>query len=142
MILIKVAVGVILNNEKNQIFLTKRKPNQHLAGFWEFPGGKVEALESAHGALIRELREEVNIDIEDFNLLCIKQHIYPDKMIEFHCFIVSKYIGMPRLQEAQEGKWIDVSTLDIIEMPEANQEIIKKLMFYLGRCESTISLNT
>ncbi len=133
MILIKVVVGVILNDQKNQVFLTKRRSNQDLAGMWEFPGGKIEDGESVGDALYRELKEEIGIEVKQFVPLLIKQYSYAHKAVELHCFIVSSYFGIPTPQESQEGKWVHISQLDTIEMPEANKEIVEKLRDQLGR---------
>ena len=62
---LKIVVSIALINEANEILLSKRPNNKHLAGFWEFPGGKVESGETPEGALIREIKEELNIDIND-----------------------------------------------------------------------------
>ncbi|WP_117003337.1 8-oxo-dGTP diphosphatase MutT [Cysteiniphilum sp. SYW-8] len=127
MILIKVAVGVILNDQKNQVFLTRRKSTQDLAGLWEFPGGKLEASEAPHAALKRELKEEVGIDVTKFEPLLVKAHHYQHKSVELHCFVIMQYQGEIAPQEGQEGKWVSVDKLNAEIMPEANQEIINVL---------------
>ena len=60
---LKIVVSVALINNANEVLLSKRPNNKHLSGFWEFPGGKVEAGEVPEIALIREIKEELNIDI-------------------------------------------------------------------------------
>ncbi|WP_119328148.1 8-oxo-dGTP diphosphatase MutT [Cysteiniphilum halobium] len=132
MILIKVAVGVILNDQKNQVFLTKRKVTQDLSELWEFPGGKLEANELPHTALKRELKEEVGIDVVAFSPLLIKAHHYEHKSVELHCFVVTKYQNNISPQEDQEGKWVSVDMLDSKIMPEANREIIEVFQQYLS----------
>ncbi len=132
MILIKVAVGVILNDQKNQVFLTRRKSTQDLAGLWEFPGGKLEASEAPHAALKRELKEEVGIDVTKFESLLVKAHHYQHKSVELHCFVIMQYQLEIAPQEGQEGKWVSVDKLDAEIMPEANKEIIDILRQYLS----------
>ena len=132
MILIKVAAGVILNDQKNKVFLTQRKPGQFLAGLWEFPGGKVESDESITAALYREIKEEIAIEITQFEPLLIKQHDYKEKIVELHCFIISKYLGIVSPQESQKGMWVAIPELYQLEMPEANKEIIESLKNYLS----------
>lgn len=131
MILIKVAFGIILNNQKNQVFLTKRKSTQDLAALWEFPGGKLEVNEMPDVALKRELKEEVGVDVIEFALLLVKTHHYAHKSVELYCFIVTIYQGYIMPQEEQEGKWESINNLNTEIMPEANQEIIKALKQYL-----------
>ena len=132
MILIKVAVGVILNDQKNQVFLTKRKSTQDLAGLWEFPGGKLEASEAPHNALKRELKEEVGIDVTKCEALLVKTHHYQHKSVELHCFVITQYQGEIAPQGGQEGKWVNIDKLDTEIMPEANQEIIETLKQFMS----------
>ncbi|WP_116963158.1 8-oxo-dGTP diphosphatase MutT [Fastidiosibacter lacustris] len=132
MILIKVAIGVILNDQKNQVFLTKRKESQHLAGLWEFPGGKIKPNESPEAALIRELKEEVGIYAKNIRLLMVKTHNYGDKVVELNCYIVNSYSDLPMPKENQQGKWILIEMLSRLKVPRANHEIIEALLQQLN----------
>lgn len=136
MILIKVAIGVILNDQKTQVFLTRRKSTQDLAGCWEFPGGKLEDSELPDAALKRELKEEVGIDVVEFASLLIKVHHYQHKSVELHCFVITRYQEEIAPQEDQEGKWVSIDKLNAEIMPEANQEIITVLKEYLSEMKS------
>ena len=62
---LKIVVSIALINNENEILLSKRPEKKHLSGFWEFPGGKVEEGETPEKALIREVKEELNIDINN-----------------------------------------------------------------------------
>ncbi len=81
---IEVVAAVVRRNGK--ILITSRLDNVHLGGLWEFPGGKVEPAESLEGALLREIREELGVDIIAGNELFTVEHDYPGKSVRLHFF--------------------------------------------------------
>ena len=111
MILIKVSVGVILNEKKTQVFLTKRKFNKDFGGLWEFPGGKIEKNENAIEALTRELNEELGILVKRANLLINITHHYLHQNVNLYCFNINQYYGKLTLNEGQKGRWIEIPNL-------------------------------
>ncbi|TKB47685.1 8-oxo-dGTP diphosphatase MutT [Thalassotalea mangrovi] len=121
-----VAVGVIYRD--GQVFLTRRHQHQHQGGRWEFPGGKVEANETVHQALHRELMEEVAIDVLAMRPLLNISHDYDDKSVLLEVFIVDQFGGEPESQEGMEQGWFALAQLASLEFPEANQRIIDKLL--------------
>ncbi len=123
-----IAVGIILNSEKNQIFLTRRVAGSHLAGFWEFAGGKVEPEESAEQAVIRELKEEVGISVTQLIPFSTVEHEYPEKRLILQFFLVTAFNGLPSGQEGQESTWANITSLPDFDFPEANGAVIKALM--------------
>ncbi len=123
-----IAVGIILNSEKNQIFLTRRVAGSHLAGFWEFAGGKVEPEESAEQAVIRELKEEVGISVTQLTPFSTVEHEYPEKRLILQFFLVTAFDGLPCGQEGQESTWANITSLLDFDFPEANGAVIKALM--------------
>jgi 8-oxo-dGTP diphosphatase len=122
-----VAVGVITNPEKNQVLITKRTSNQHLAGLWEFPGGKVEKNETVQSALFRELEEELGIIVNEARQLTTVSHDYPDKKVLLDVWCVESYSGSPNGKENQEVEWVEVNKLHNYEFPEANKHIVQTL---------------
>ncbi|MDR0805465.1 MAG: 8-oxo-dGTP diphosphatase MutT [Enterobacteriaceae bacterium] len=125
---IEIAVGIIINTE-HAIFVTRRADGVHLAGYWEFPGGKVETAqgESVQQALYRELREETGIEVSHSFLLETLEYDYPDRQLRLHFFIVDAWQGTPEGREGQSARWLNVSGLVDVEFPAANQPIIAEL---------------
>jgi 8-oxo-dGTP diphosphatase len=87
--------GAIILNAEREILLAQRPPGKHLAGSWEFPGGKIEDGESASEALIRELREELELEVEILESLGVFPHRYETHAINLHIFVV-KALSLPR----------------------------------------------
>ena len=127
---IHVAVGVIIATnaqQQKQYFLTKRLAHAHQGGKWEFPGGKVEANETVHQALQRELKEEVAIDVLSVAPLMEISHDYGDKSVLLEVFVVDNFTGEAKGLEGQEGAWFTLAEFDGLNFPAANQAIIDKL---------------
>lgn len=121
----KVAVAIaIIRDDGNRILITQRPHHVPHGGFWEFPGGKLESGELAEHALIREIKEEVGIRIEEFEYLGEINHNYPDKSVQLLIFQVTKFHGTPYCQEGQlDMKWLEIDQLNADEFPEANHAI-------------------
>ena len=128
--LVHVAVGVICR--ERQIFLTKRLEGTHMAGKWEFPGGKVEDDETVAQALARELKEEVNIDVLACAPLINIEHDYGVKKVLLEVFVVDQFLNEPAAQEGQQQQWLDISRLSEVEFPEANLAIVEKVKQYFA----------
>ncbi len=120
---LQVAVGVIKNNS-GQILISLRDENLHQGGLWEFPGGKIEATESAEQALARELTEELDISIQAASPLITIHHNYPDLTVQLDVFTVESYSGLVKGCEGQPIKWVEPDDLVNYEFPVANRPII------------------
>lgn len=118
-----VAVGVIKNNE-GQVLISFRHESSHQGGLWEFPGGKVESKETVEQALIRELKEELDILVEASVPLIKIKHQYKDLEVLLDVRTVTLFSGEPRGLEGQEVKWVDLDQLTSHKFPEANYPII------------------
>ncbi len=123
---VHVAVGVILDPD-NHVLLAKRPEHLHQGGKWEFPGGKVEANESTSDALIRELKEEVNLDVSDTEPLMTISHDYPDKQVLLDIHTVKSFTGEAKGLEGQLVEWIALADIENYEFPEANKAIVEAL---------------
>lgn len=122
-----VAVAVIIN-EKQQVLLALRQAYQHQGGLWEFPGGKVEADESAYQALVREIEEEIGITIFSAEAFIDLSHDYDDKSVLLDVWLVNEYSGEPLGREGQQLRWCAIENLIEDDFPAANSEIIKMLI--------------
>jgi len=125
---IHVAVGVVRNNQQ-QILIAKRPRHVHLGGLWEFPGGKVEAGETAQQALQRELKEELNItfSLAHSRPLIKITHQYSEKTVLLDVWLVSDAKGQAYGREQQLIKWVTLDQLHQFDLPEANKAIVTAL---------------
>jgi len=121
---IVVAAAVI---ERDGAFLVTRRQNGvHLAGFWEFPGGKCEPGETHAMCLARELREELAVDARIGAEILSTTHRYPERSVELH-FLACELNGEPAPQQAQEMRWVGRGELSNFEFPPADVELIRRL---------------
>ena len=132
LMMLHVVVGVIQNPE-GQYLLALRPAGKPLAGFWEFPGGKIEANETAEEALHRELREELAIEVNT------AQHLFDytyegQRVILFSVWHVTAYQGKPLPLASDKICWVDKSNLTQHTFPPQNKHIIQKLGAPLCTC--------
>jgi 8-oxo-dGTP diphosphatase len=120
---IKVAVAVI-TDEDERILVTQRSLNNSQGGLWEFPGGKLESDETAEQALIREVREELGVEVLSYAYLGEHCHQYPSKKIQLIIFHVTEFAGKPTCLEDQLGlRWLAKAHFNLDEFPEANRAV-------------------
>lgn len=124
---IEVAVGIIVN-AAGQVLVGQRTVEDQYLGKWEFPGGKLEQGESADTALVRELREELAIEVLASTPLLILEHDYPDRRVRLHVRTVTAYQGEPASAEQQALQWIEPSALQTLDFLAGNQPIIEALL--------------
>ena len=128
---VHVAVGVILD-EFHNILITRRAPDAHQGGLWEFPGGKVEAGESLALALARELREELGISIGRTSGLLEIRHDYGDKSVLLDVHVVWDFSGEARGLEQQPLAWVAPGELADYAFPAANAPIVEAVQALLA----------
>lgn len=127
--LLKVAVGVIIDDQQ-RILITRRPLHASHGGIWEFPGGKVEDGETPGDALIREIKEEVDLDIhvQDIHFLGEINHAYSHHSVALLVYCVRSFQGEAKAMEMQmDLRWVEMNRLQDFEFPEANQQIIELL---------------
>ena len=124
--MIKVVVGVVHNNSK-EIFISRRKKNQFMSGYWELPGGKVENNEDLTSALKRELFEEIGIKIEKFSLIQTIQQQYPKRIIDLSIYVIDKYSGTPVGKEGQDFSWCGIEKFKEYKLLPTMWKTIKRL---------------
>lgn len=120
-------VAGVLRDGRGRVLLAQRPEGRHLAGTWEFPGGKVDEGEAAVDALARELREEIGIVVESARPLIGVPHRYPDKPILLDVWQVTAWSGTPRPHEGQRLAWVELDALERIEMPPADRPVAAAL---------------
>jgi len=124
---IHVAVAAVVNN-KGEVLVSQRKRGTHLGGYWEFPGGKLEQGESVAAALVRELKEELDIvPISSRPLIRIRHH-YPEKSVLLDVWKIESYSGKPKGIESQRIEWRAIDRLDHNVFPPADIPIINALL--------------
>jgi 8-oxo-dGTP diphosphatase len=121
-------IGVaVIWNQSGQILIDRRKASGTMGGLWEFPGGKIEAGETVAECIVREIREELAIEITVGAHLISIEHNYPTfrlSAIVHHCQHIS---GIPQPIESEEVRWVNVGDLDRYQFPAANAAIIRAL---------------
>jgi len=103
---IDVAVSVVRNAE-GRVLLAERNARQVSAGFWELPGGKIDAGETAAQAAARELHEEIGVEAERLSPWIVYEHAFPTRRVRLHFFRVERWHGQPHGREGQRLAWID-----------------------------------
>ena len=126
-----VVIGIILN-EQNEVLISQRLVHQEKAGYWEFPGGKVELHEDAFAALQREFKEELAIDVIDAEKWMEVEYHYSHKSVLLDTWIIKKFVGLPRGAEGQPVRWCSSLELTQLQFPEGNISIIENLTNYLS----------
>lgn len=112
---------------KEIYLIAKRNLKKAQGGLWEFPGGKIEKNESADDAIKREIKEELNIDIEVIKWIIEKRHKYPEKTINL-ILCTAKWIGGElNLSEHEDSKWIKKEDIFNFQFAEADNEIINEI---------------
>jgi 8-oxo-dGTP diphosphatase len=129
--LVLVAACALLDGE-GKILIAKRPEGRPLAGLWEFPGGKMEPGEAPEDALIRELAEELGIEIAtaDLTPLTFVSHVYPDFHLLMPLFLCRRWRGVMAAYEGQELAWVRPDALGPYAMPPAD-EPLKALLPHL-----------
>ena len=121
---IKVAAAIIKHG--NKIFATQRGYGEFKDG-WEFPGGKIEEGETPEQALIREIREELDTEIEVGNLIDIVEYDYPQFHLTMHCFICSIKAGDLVLKEHEDARWLTKDTIESVNWLPADKDLVEKI---------------
>lgn len=124
--LVHVAVAV-LRNAQGEVLLSRRPQGVHLEGLWEFPGGKLEAGESAVGALLREIHEELGIRILSHRPLIQVRHSYVRKEVLLDVHLVDRWQGVAAGREGQQVAWLPPGGLGDYPMPDADRPIVTAL---------------
>ena len=123
---IHVVAGAVID-AAGRVLIAQRPPGNHLAGGWEFPGGKLEPDEARASGLGRELREELGIAIRNPRPLIRVRHTYPDGEVLIDMWVVRSYSGSPRGLDGQALQWLSQDELERAELLPADGPIVRAL---------------
>jgi len=127
--LVLVAACALIDAD-GRVLLTERPAGKSMAGLWEFPGGKIETGERPEDTLIRELKEELGIVVQEPCLapLTFASHRYADFHLLMPLYVCRRWEGMPTPQEGQRLAWVRPNRLRDYQMPPADEPLIAHLM--------------
>ena len=120
-------VAAALCDSCGRVLIAQRPTGRHMAGHWEFPGGKVDGHESERAALVRELGEELGIEVRAARPFMRLSHVYEDREVELSLWIVERYTGTPRPLDGQRLKWVPLARLRQEDILEADRPFIDAL---------------
>lgn len=122
---LEITAGIIVKN--NKVLIGQRKFHDKFGGKWEFPGGKLENSEMPEDCIIRELKEELNINVIKFeHFISYVQDFSSYKMI-IHAFLITEYAGDFQISDHEKIIWTNIEDLYSYDLLEADKEIVKKL---------------
>jgi 8-oxo-dGTP diphosphatase len=124
--LLVVAAAILDTAER--VLIAERPPGKHMAGRWEFPGGKVAPGESEEAALARELEEELGIEVTAVEPMMRLSHRYPDREVELSLWLVRGYRGAPQPLDGQRLKWVARAQLATEDLLEADRPFVTALV--------------
>ena len=121
---IKVVAAIIVH--ENRIFATRRGYGEFKDG-WEFPGGKIEPGETPQQALVREIKEELDIEIEVKDFLETVEYDYPEFHLSMDCFFCTIRSGELVLKEHEAARWLTVKELDSVDWLPADKGVTERI---------------
>ena len=121
-------VAAALYDQAGRVLIAQRPPGKHMAGRWEFPGGKVGRNETESAALARELREELGVDVTAARPFMRLTHSYDDRDVELSLWIIEQFTGTPASFDAQRLKWVVPAQLPAEDILEADQPFVAQLI--------------
>jgi len=122
---VQIAVGVVSKN--GRVLITRRAPQGLLGGLWEFPGGKLRKGEHPKAACVREIKEEVNLEVVVEEPLAQVRHAYSHLRVQLHVFACRFAAGRVRLNGPVDHRWIRIAEIDRFAFPKANHRFIPLL---------------
>lgn len=124
--MIHVIAGALFD-EQGRVLIAQRPPGKHMAGGWEFPGGKLEPNEQPFVGLQRELREELGVVVHAAEPLIAYEHAYADRRVLLDLWLVSRFTGTPQSLDNQALQWVTFDQLETVGLLEADRPMIPAL---------------
>ena len=121
-------VAAAIFDASGKVLIAERPAGKHMAGRWEFPGGKVAAGEAEEAALARELEEELGIEVLTARPMMRLRHRYPDREVELSMWVVERYLGEPEALDGQRLKWVRREQLAREDILEADRPFVAALV--------------
>jgi 8-oxo-dGTP diphosphatase len=125
---VTLVVAAAIYDARGALLIAQRPQGKHMAGRWEFPGGKVSPGESERTALSRELREELGIEVRAARHCMRLKHAYPDRTVELSLWIVHSYAGTPAPLDHQGLRWVPSAELPAADLLEADRPFVAALV--------------
>lgn len=125
---VTLVVAAAIFDAAGRVLIAERPAGRHMAGRWEFPGGKVGPAEAEMAALKRELAEELGIEVIDARAMMRLRHRYPDREVELSMWRVERYRGEPRSLDGQRLKWVERARLAEEDILEADRPFVAALV--------------
>lgn len=121
-------VAAAILDDAGRVLIAERPAGKHMAGRWEFPGGKVAPGEAEAAALTRELAEELGIEVLAARPMMRLSHRYPDRTVELSMWVVESYRGEPQSLDEQRLKWVPRAQLGSEDILEADRPFVAALV--------------
>jgi len=122
-----IEVSAALIFRAGKLLITQRRQQDHLGGLWEFPGGKRESGETFEQCLVREIREELGVEISVGGLFAEITHDYPEKSVHLKFFRCKLVAGEPQPLDCAAWRWVDKSELTGFDFPAADAQLLVQL---------------
>ena len=129
----RVDIALAIPYRDERFLVARRAAGLHLAGHWEFPGGRIEPGENPVDAARRELSEETALIATELDPLVVVVHDYAEAPLRFHVFLASDPTGDVTMDVQREHAWLSLEELKSLDMPEANRQMLCALGWRLGR---------
>ena len=120
-------VAGALFDAQGRVLIAQRPAGKHMAGGWEFPGGKLEPNEDRLAGLKRELREELGVEVLSATPLISYEHAYAERAVFLDLWLVHEFTGTPQSLDAQALRWVNIEDLESVGLLEADRPMIGAL---------------
>jgi A/G-specific adenine glycosylase len=122
-----VAIAIVFDREGRRVLICRRPHDTVLPNYWEFPGGKADPGEALSDCAVREVREELGVEVKAVKQLETIEYHYPHAFVKLHPFVCRHVSGEVQLLAAQDAKWLEPEEIKGYKFPEANEPLIERV---------------